>query len=305
MKIMKNFLKILVFVLTIYFFFSHPRKASAALNWQEYAGSGVGKGLVTVMRYYPQTITINEGDSITWTVEGDAHTISFLSGSPVPDPFSAQAQQPAGGKSYGGAGFVSSGIIEPGNTFTLTFTKAGTFTYNCLIHPGMTATVVVQPGGAAYPHKQSFYNQEHLTGKSGDISRGLAVLNTVEANLPVQNSDGSLIYSVTAGIGNGTESAMRFFPQVQIIKEGDSITWSNKDPMMPHTVSFPGSDGNIPESFTPAGDTSYDGSVFTSSGILMPNRTYTLKFTKQGRYSYECLLHDQIGMRGTVIVVRK
>ena len=34
-------------------------------------------------------------------------------------------------------------LINPGATFEHTFTKAGTFTYYCQLHPTMTGTVIV------------------------------------------------------------------------------------------------------------------------------------------------------------------
>lgn len=143
-----------------------PQSAFASTNWKAQAGGGAGNGLVTVDKYYPSTITIDEGDTITWTVEGDAHTISFLSGAPAPDPFSPQAQNPSGGSTYNGTGIVSSGILDPGQSYSLTFTKAGTYVYNCLIHPGMSATVIVNPAGTPYPKTQNTYNQSFRIQKS-------------------------------------------------------------------------------------------------------------------------------------------
>lgn len=96
---------------------------------------------------------------------------------------------------------------------------------------------------------------------------------------------------------------MRFLPQIQVIKAGDSITWTNNDPMMPHTVTLPGENSTFSESFAPEGSSTYDGKIKTSSGILLPSQTYTLKFTNPGRYTYICLLHDEIGMIGTIIVL--
>lgn len=277
-------------------------RAYAAQTWQAHAGTGIGNGLVATAKFYPSVITIDEGDSITWKVEGDAHTISFLSGSAAPDPLSSTAQMPAGGSTYDGTGFVSSGIVDPGGSYTLTFTKAGTYTYNCLIHPGMTATVVVQPAGTPYPQNQVSYARNYSLQRVQDLSGGLSILGTATTS-PVTNSTGNTTYFVSAGTGNGTASIMRFSPQYVILHQGDSITWTNNDPIMPHTVSFPGSDGNIPESFTPAGGSTYDGTVFTSSGIMMPHTTYTLQFTKTGRYNYICILHDELGMKGTIIVL--
>lgn len=40
-------------------------------------------------------------------------------------------------------GAFDSGNIAPGGSFSFTFTNAGTFSYHCKIHPGMTAKVVV------------------------------------------------------------------------------------------------------------------------------------------------------------------
>jgi plastocyanin len=57
-------------------------------------------------------------------------------------------QPAAGGPTYDGTALVNSGVIPPGGTFNLTFTKAGTFEYYCLFHDddeGMMGTVIVTP----------------------------------------------------------------------------------------------------------------------------------------------------------------
>ena len=43
----------------------------------------------------------------------------------------------------GSGGFHSSGALSPGDTFTVTFTKAGTYPYACVLHPQMVGTVEV------------------------------------------------------------------------------------------------------------------------------------------------------------------
>jgi hypothetical protein len=44
----------------------------------------------------------------------------------------------------------NSGIIKPSESFQYTFTKLGSFTYLCLLHPGMAGTInVVPPDQAA------------------------------------------------------------------------------------------------------------------------------------------------------------
>jgi hypothetical protein len=42
-------------------------------------------------------------------------------------------------------GLFDSGTLNVGNTFSFTFTQAGTFTYHCNIHPMMTGAIVVVP----------------------------------------------------------------------------------------------------------------------------------------------------------------
>jgi plastocyanin len=71
--------------------------------------------------FSPDSITVKVGDAVTWTNEdGTAHTVTSSDGS-----FGSQN-------------------LDQGQTFTATFTKAGTFPYICNIHPFMHGTVVVQ-----------------------------------------------------------------------------------------------------------------------------------------------------------------
>lgn len=52
---------------------------------------------------------------------------------------------PAGGPTYDGTGYVSSGVLAIPKP--LTFTKPGRYEYECLIHPGMEGYITVQPAG--------------------------------------------------------------------------------------------------------------------------------------------------------------
>jgi plastocyanin len=36
-----------------------------------------------------------------------------------------------------------SGVLNPGGSFSVTFTKAGSYSYKCSIHPFMTGTITV------------------------------------------------------------------------------------------------------------------------------------------------------------------
>ena len=72
--------------------------------------------------FTPQTITVPVGSQITWTNQDDIpHTVV----SDDKTTFKSQA-------------------LDTDEKYSFTFTKAGTYTYFCSIHPKMTAKVVVQ-----------------------------------------------------------------------------------------------------------------------------------------------------------------
>jgi plastocyanin len=78
---------------------------------------------VTIMNFAfsPATLTVKAGTKVTWTNKDTVtHTVT--------------ADQ----------GAFNSGLLSPGNSFSFTFTQAGTFSYHCNIHHSMTATIVVQ-----------------------------------------------------------------------------------------------------------------------------------------------------------------
>lgn len=290
--------------------------AHAATAWSVRAGSGTPDSAVVGFSFYPSTITIDVGDSITWTLAGDAHTITFLSGGPQPSPLSPVAGAPAGGSTYDGTGFVNSGIVPPGQSYTLTFTTAGTFSYLCLLHPGMVATVVVQPAGTAYPRTQAQYNESAAIQSQRDLIVGINAKNSANPTTST-NADGSTNYNAWTGTSGGRSSVMRFLPSTLTIAVGDTVTWTDADMLDPHTVTF-APDGNYPDfpsptAIAPAGGPTYDGSTYTNSGLIFPagvsfpgvptTSSYSLKFTKAGVYTYHCLIHDSIGMVGKIRVI--
>jgi plastocyanin len=109
-----------------------------------------GDQAISVDRFAPSTVTIKAGQSVTWKSASSwmPHTVSFQS--PFKTPDESNALLPAGTKSgsrYTG-GVAHSGIFGPppgypAETFSLTFTKPGTYPYTCLLHPGMAGTVQV------------------------------------------------------------------------------------------------------------------------------------------------------------------
>jgi plastocyanin len=107
---------------------------------------------------------------------------------------------------------------------------------------------------------------------------------------------------------------MRFLPDRTVVRAGQTVTWTNRDPETPHTVTFGEEPGGGPlGAFAPAGT---DGpghatlsapdqavnSGFIGAG-LPAGTTFSATFTKPGTYAYICALHDELGMVGTVVVL--
>ena len=293
---------------------SSSHAVGAGMNWQVSAGVGTADNAVGSMQFYPGVVTIDVGDSITWTAGGDAHTVTFVPPAGMPP---ANPGAPVGGTTYDGTSVVSSGILIPHTTYTLTFTAAGSFPYFCLLHPGMHGMVVVQPAGTPYPKTQAEYNEVATVASQASLGAGITALYQTKPAASTTNADGTTNHNVLTGSSVGQASAMRFLPGALTISVGDTVTWTSADALNPHTVTF-APDGNYPEfptpaSLTPAGGPTYDGSTFTNSGVITPPgvtvpgfpsiTTYTLKFTKPGTYIYHCLVHDPNGMIGKIRVV--
>ena len=96
--------------------------------------------------FSPATITVHVGDTITWTNQGkQPHTATASDGS------------------------FDTGTLHTGQSGSHVFTKAGTFSYICSIHPFMHGTVVVQgsSGGSG-----STNGSGSTTGGSGSTTGG-------------------------------------------------------------------------------------------------------------------------------------
>jgi amicyanin len=83
------------------------------------------KAAVTIDDYAfsPGTLTLKRGTTVTWiNKDDDVHTVKSEEG---PQGFKSPA-------------------LDTGDSFTVTFDKAGTYQYICSIHPYMQGKIVVQ-----------------------------------------------------------------------------------------------------------------------------------------------------------------
>src|SRR4030081_1013825 len=116
-----------------------PLGASAAQTFTVSAGAESSGGDVQLHEFAPNQITINVGDTVTWKLDStEFHDVLFTSGAPAPNfvlpgPdgvfLNPVAAMPVGGATYEGTGVVGSGLLNKGQTYSLTFSKAGTYTY--------------------------------------------------------------------------------------------------------------------------------------------------------------------------------
>lgn len=89
---------------------------------------------------------------------------------------------------------------------------------------------------------------------------------------------------------------LRFVEPEVRIKAGDTVEWRNVGGF-PHTVTAdPRKAANPANVSLPAGAAPFD------SGAIRGGKTFRLRFTKPGVYSYVCLPHERAGMLGRVIV---
>jgi LPXTG-motif cell wall-anchored protein len=99
------------------------QEAAAPKPEPELKAIAAASGGVTIadFSFSPASLTINQGDTVTWVNNG-------------PTPHSATAT----------GGSFNTGILKVGQSASHTFAQAGTYSYYCQPHPYMKATIVVQ-----------------------------------------------------------------------------------------------------------------------------------------------------------------
>ena len=87
------------------------------------SGPGANEVWMKNTAFDPASITVSVNSTVTWTnKDGYSHDVTATDSS------------------------FYSGTIPSGATYTHQFTTAGTYTYRCTFHPGMTGVVVVKGG---------------------------------------------------------------------------------------------------------------------------------------------------------------
>ncbi len=307
----------------------------AKQSWTVTAGGAIKGFAVVTNTYQPRNIEVAVGDTVTWKYQ-EFHTVTFLGGQPPLNPFVQEGNRlignpqvffPTGDKTYDGTGFRNSGTppldIEGLLKFrySLTFTKSGSYEYVCLIHgPLMNGTVVVKDRVSV---TSAAFTKRAQAEQAASLKAGEAVW----AKFKPERQGNNVVITLTGDQNTGF-SIYRFTREPLVISRGTTVTWQVRDPFEIHTVTF--LSGQKPPDFVvvepqkggppklvfpekavqPTQTKTYAGTGYVNSGILFPPGTpgnppssFSLTFTKPGRYEYRCLVHDDPEkMLGTIIV---
>lgn len=285
------------------------------------------------MAFLPNEIWIHADDSITWEfVTDEIHTVTFLKQGQVRPPRTVGcpgfSSDPA---TFDGSTCVTTGSVVKPTSFTVHFPKPGNFKLVCLVHVNMTATIHVLELSETLPHDQEFYDDQ--AKEEADRLLDDANLGKSDRDADGDHRGHASENHVTAGTGEisatpgGRENlaVMRFIRHRSVIHAGETIEWTNSDPTTPHTITFGVEPANpVPPSANVTVDA--DGarhavikstvdSVHSGFIVAAPEERvglnqsplgftrFRVTFTKAGAYPYICALHDDLGMKGEVIVL--
>ena len=310
-----------------------------------------------VNAFFPSGVTIHVGDSVKWmpgfhTVDIPARgkkPLSFIiPNGPKPSGVNDSAGQPfwfndkvtefgfnpailkvKKSATYDGKKTVESGInAGPGqpSPFTVKFTKTGTYTYYCDIHPGMKGKVHVVAKTAKAPTAKD--DKKAVTKQ---VNQALAVAKQLAKTVPPTAT------VQVGGFGKGGVEYYGFFGPKDPIKAGTTVTFAiGKGADDPHTATTsagasstpppaPGGDDTIPDKYladlsqtfqgigpfdpiatfpsdvaggTPASlSPQLHGNGFWNSGVLDQDKSSPLpssgavRFDTPGSYTFYCLIH--------------
>jgi plastocyanin len=284
-------------------------------------------------------LNTHEIHTVTFGYEKNAELPETLIG-PVPggpSPFLANPevtnQVPFGGGTYTGS-MANSGIMGPDEgevkAFDLTFPDPGSYLYVCVVHGWvMQGTVEVVGPEVAIPSP----NQSMAMGKqemAAALAQVPAALRNAEALEvpPVANPDGTMTHTILLGYMEGQIMFARFFPDKAVVRPGDTVVWEMTPfSIAPHTVTFLNGNPAPPLFITvpqadqlpllyvdpgtlfpsqPTANLTRDG--YYNSGVILPipGTTYSLTIDDSmtpGLDPFLCLLHDDSGMVGKLVVV--
>jgi plastocyanin len=294
-------------------------QAAGPVTWTVLVGNQANHRAIQGERFLPGDITIDQGDSVTWKANSaEPHTVTFVDGGAPQTQEqlgefnpgdSAQTTQTAN-HTFDAASTYESGVLTTlstssalppfvalHKTYTLHFPNSvpvGTYTYYCRVHGVMMrGEIHVQASGTAYPASQSDYDAEAALLAHAIVADGRAELKAATA--------AARSHKVVLGADDGIAMVARFIKGKVVVHKGDTVKWVNNMSMgAPHTVTFGAP--KPPDVLAPYGNPARFRGGQLSSGVIAPHGTFKVTFKKVGTFAYYCIFHQDLGMKGTVVV---
>ena len=301
-----------------------------AQSWQLQVGAQTGDKAHQALAFLPNEVWIRAGDSITWSFPADEiHTATSLKTGQVRPSRLVGCPGTNSTPSFSvvdGSACVNSGILTKGDgqTYTMVFPVIGNFKVVCLAHPNMTATVHVLAAAESLPYDQAFYDKQANQERADLLSDAMA-----SGHKHADSND------ITAGVGhimgNGggtqTASVMLFMDATKVIHVGETVEWTTAEAVTSHTITFgpePDPLNQIPPSANVTVDADGARHAFLSSPTDVVHSGFITEapqdriglaqaplgvtrfratFNGPGVYQYKCVLHDELGMVGQIIVL--
>ena len=237
---------------------------------------------------------------------------------------------------YDGTTFATSGIFGPDpdifqgvESFDLTFTRRGTYNYVCVVHGVIMSgqiIVVEDDRDVPSPREVARQAQRSIAAALADVPAAIAAAEA-EVPPPTPNPDGTTTYHPLVGFSIGQLYMQSFFPRELTVQAGDTVEWTfSMEDAARHTITFlngnespddlivwPQDNGpplllvNPEVLFPHNADQPLTREGIFNSGILLPDNpppSFALTIGDiSGEEPYQCLLHDIVGMLGTLHIV--
>jgi plastocyanin len=298
----------------------------ANAQWQAIVGAQSKDMGRQALAFLPNEIWIHAGDNVTWTAHADdIHTITFLTSGQIRPDFSVGCPGFSNsGSSFDGSTCVTTPPLLKGQTFNVVFPTPGNYKLVCLVHEDMTGVVHVLDPSTPLPHDQAFYDRQAARERR-DLLADTDERQAREREGSPHSVKVGIGEIVTTGGGHQTRSVVRFLHPETIIHVGDTVGWTDDDPITPHTITF----GVVPQDlFDPSANVTVDAdgarhatisstsdNVHSGFVVSAPQERlglaqaplgftrFRVTFTKPGVYPFLCALHDNLGMKGRIIVL--
>lgn len=230
-----------------------------------FAGYGRSGPQFVVEEFFPRTIRVGTGTTVTWVQETPReHTVTFLAGQRLPaesipqpeDPSLPQMRNPLAeyptlpDGPYDGSYFINSGRVQAGESFSVTFSAPGIYEFVCIPHlarDDMRGTVEVVPPGTQGIMTQEDIDREVEAEFAVFERQASEIMASRDVTAGLDGLRGSTTWFVRVGTDQRSEADGRvgrmtvraFLPDRLSIRRGDTVVWYTDTRVPRHNVVFP------------------------------------------------------------------